>query len=539
MAWIRRREGWRSAALALGYWAALLLAFAASSETWYLPAGLRFTALWLSPMRRWPWLFAADVAALAALNLGGQRFDAWGAFALATLVPWWSHALAIRLLRKGDIYAAPESPGRMASTLAAMAFAAALNAGAQSSAAVLEGLVPALQWGDAFAQHWIGNDIGILVLAPLAFQFLPPRTPGETRGRMLLELFLTLLPAFGLLLASQAWDARIADYASVVGLAPMLWMAFRHGWRGAAWALASISLSLHLARYWIDLPAASEVLQLFVALVGSIALILGAAIGALRRVNAALIERNRQEKDVNARLAAQTAELRDLSQRLVRAREDEQRRLAHELHDELGQSVTALGARLGLFARTSDDPALLEAVQAQRELIQGIQASLREVLQGLRPALLDRFGLEAALREGPIQSLLSVASVQYELRLLGPVERLGPDAASAIYRICQEAATNCVRHANAKRFQAQIDVATAWGGSLEVHLRIEDDGNGFNPDAQDETRGGLRGIRDRVLALAGEHRCESGLLGTRHTVWFVDRQPRPDQVEERVPLRSS
>ena len=509
-----------------------MLAFAVSNDAWYLPAGLRFTALWLSPMRRWPWLFVADFAALVTLAIMDEQAEHWGALALSTVVPWWTHAFAIRVLRSGDIYAAPETPGRMASALAAMTFAALLNAGAQGSAAVLEGSTPALQWGEVAFHHWIGNLIGILVLAPLAFQFLPLRAPGVARGGMLLELSLSLLPAVGLLLASRAWNTHAADYASVVGLAPLFWMAFRHGWRGAAWALTAISACVQLARLWIDLPAAVEAMQLFVALVGSIALTLGAAIGALRRVNAALIERNRQEKDVNARLAAQAAELRDLSQRLVRAREDEQRRLAHELHDELGQSVTALGARLSLFARTHDDPALVEAVRAQRELIQGIQATLREVLQGLRPALLDRFGLEAALREGPIQSLCSVAGLRYELRLLGPLARLGSDASSAIYRICQEAATNCVRHANATRFEIKVDVAEAWGGSLEVHLRIEDDGNGFDPQRQDQTRGGLRGIRDRVLALSGEHRCETGLLGTRHSVWFVDRQPRAEIQRE-------
>jgi two-component system sensor histidine kinase UhpB len=151
--------------------------------------------------------------------------------------------------------------------------------------------------------------------------------------------------------------------------------------------------------------------------------------------------------------------------------------------------------------------------------------TLRDVLQGLRPALLDRFGLEAALREGPLQHLLADAGIDYVIEFSGPVTRLGVDAASAIYRIAQEAATNCVRHARATRFRIAVDIDPTFDGSLEVHLRIEDDGCGFDP-ARNEREGrgsGLRGIRDRVLALGGESGCETGPQGTRHTVWFVDR----------------
>lgn len=536
----RRRDLLQSMLLALAYWGAWLLAYPVSSESWYLPAGLRFTALWLAPARRWPWLFAADALALTSLHLERGQFEHWGAFALATVTAWWSHAIAIRVMRRGDIYAAPESPARMAATLGAMALAALLNAGVQCTSAVLDGSVPVLEWGDRWALRLIGNYTGILVVAPLAFQFVPARAGGAARRRMWAELALTLCIGFGLLLALRSWDAAIASYFSVIALAPMLFMAFRHGWQGAAWALAAISLGFQLARGSTSLPASPEAWQLFVALAGSVALVLGASTVSLRRVNAALLERNWQQKEINARLATQAATLRDLSQRLVRAREDEQRRLAHELHDELGQSVTALGTGISLMARGSDDPDMLDALQAQRELVHGIQASLREVLQGLRPALLDRFGLEAALREGPIRSLLDSAGVAYELRLSGPLASLGPDAASAAYRICQETATNCVRHARARRFDVQIDVAPVWGGDLEVHLRLQDDGIGFDRALlDDDSRGGLRGIRDRILALAGEHRCETGVLGTRHTVWFVDRQARSVEPGDPDALRSS
>jgi two-component system sensor histidine kinase UhpB len=184
--------------------------------------------------------------------------------------------------------------------------------------------------------------------------------------------------------------------------------------------------------------------------------------------------------------------------------------------------VTALGTRLGLIARKCDDPEVIAALHAQRELVQRIQESIREVLHALRPPVLDRFGLEAALREGPVERLLADAAVEYHPQFSGPIGSIGADVGSAIYRICQEAATNCVRHAQARSFRLQVDAAPAWGGGVEVHLRIEDDGVGMDAGALDRGNG-LRGIRDRVLALAGDYRCDSDAGGTRHLIWFIDR----------------
>jgi two-component system sensor histidine kinase UhpB len=274
-------------------------------------------------------------------------------------------------------------------------------------------------------------------------------------------------------------------------------------------------------RQLVELPVPVFAMQLQIAVAGAAALVIGAAIGSLRRLNSALIERNRRDKAAGVRLASQADALRELSRRLVRAREDEQRRLSHELHDELGQTVTALGTQLSLLMRTAIAPELLESLTAQRDLIQRMQEIIRDVLHGLRPAVLDRFGLETALREGPLQRLLAAADVAHRIELSGPVSLLGDDARSAVYRICQEAATNCVRHARARSFGVQLDVGRTLGGDLEVHLRVDDDGCGIGPDATEGN--GLKGIRDRVMALAGELRCGSGADGTRLTVWFVDR----------------
>jgi signal transduction histidine kinase len=513
---------WRSTpVLLLGYALAWASTYLVSDPVWYLPAGVRFAALWLSPARRWGWFAAAELVAGAALFAAGVLPGA-SAVVMATLVPCGAAALSIRMLRPRGVYAAPESPARMGSTLAAMLLAATLEAALRMVPA--DGAAPSPL---AALHALIGAYNGMLALAPVAFQLFQPSSQRQDRRRLLLDLGRIVLPLLALLALMLWWRTSASLYAGGLALLPMMLMAFRHGWRGAAWTLSLTSIALHAVWLQREPVLPEETLPLFVALLGSVALLLGSAIGSMLRANAALIERNRLDQAANLRLAAQTEALGDLSRRLVRAREDEQRRLAHELHDEVGQSVAALGTRLSLLLRRVDDPELVAALNAQRELVQRVQASIREVLQGLRPAVLDRFGLEAALREGPLRRMLADAGIEYEPSFSGPLERVGADTGSAVYRICQEAATNCVRHAQARAFRVRVDVAPAFGGDLEVHLRIGDDGRGFDPAAVETSLGGgLRGIRDRVMALAGDYSCESGPDGTRHLVWFVDRAAR-------------
>lgn len=518
-----RRDSARHALYAACYVLAWIGSALLSGAFWFLPAGLRFLALWLAPTRQWGWYAAADVGAILVLSRFGPGHAHWSGFVLATLLPWIVCALAVTSARPGRVYAAPESPARMGALIAAMVVVASVNAAVLAARDVIESRVTSGVWLTQAFDYLVRDYLGMLILVPIGLQLLPRNSQPADRA-MLRELGLVFLPLLLLFWLLLQLRTSAAMYAGVLALVPMMLLAFRQGWRGASWALALTGAGFFVVRVQNESPLPLEMLRLFLAVVGSVALLLGAAIESLRRVNIALIERNRHEQEAGARLALQTSDLRELSRRLVRAQEDEQRRLAHELHDELGQWVAALGTRLGLLARKAEDPELIGALNAQRELVQRIQESIREVLQGLRPAVLDRFGLAAALREGPIRRLVEAADLQFDCRLAGPVERVGPDTGSAIYRICQEAATNCVRHAQARNFHVQLDVAPAWADGVEVHLRIEDDGKGFDPARVEQSSGGrgLRGIRDRVMALAGEYRCESGPAGTRHLVWFVE-----------------
>ncbi len=194
--------------------------------------------------------------------------------------------------------------------------------------------------------------------------------------------------------------------------------------------------------------------------------------------------------------------------RLEAAKEEERRFLAHELHDELGQSLTALKLRLQLDGRA---PVLTphETAPQALALIDQLIARVRQISIDLRPPLLDEVGLGPALRfylEG--QAALSSVAIVLEFRDGTEGARLAPDLEIACFRVVQESITNALRHAAAHHIQVRI-VRDA----DHVSLAIRDDGRGFDPSSLATVdlaaHLGIVGMRERVRARAGGFRLTS------------------------------
>ena len=193
----------------------------------------------------------------------------------------------------------------------------------------------------------------------------------------------------------------------------------------------------------------------------------------------------------------------DAVRRVVAAQELERRRLARELHDETGQAIASilLGLR-GLEAM--EDPARAhEALAALRELAVGTLRDVRRLAVDLHPKTLDDFGLVSAL-ERLIETWEAGTGISVDLAAHLGSEELSGEAATALYRIVQEALANVVKHAAAQHVSILL---TRKNG--RVVAVIEDDGKGFDP-AQESAGSGIEGMRERVQLLDGRFRIESG-----------------------------
>jgi PAS domain S-box-containing protein len=214
--------------------------------------------------------------------------------------------------------------------------------------------------------------------------------------------------------------------------------------------------------------------------------------------------------------------LRALLRRLQQSQEDERRRVAREIHDELGQLLTGLKMDLRWLERKLSEPglplamnALLDRTVAASALNDQTMATVQKLAVELRPAALDQLGLAAALaqRTRQFQQRTGVACTLHSDELL---QTLPPAVTSEMYYICQEALTNVTRHAQAT--QVAVRLRAVDDG---VQLEIEDDGVGIDPAVLAAPRSlGLLGMRERALS------CDGSLAvaavaphGTCVTVW--------------------
>jgi len=218
------------------------------------------------------------------------------------------------------------------------------------------------------------------------------------------------------------------------------------------------------------------------------------------------------------------ADLQKLSARLVHVQEEEQRRIARELHDEVGQALGAVKVELAVARRkierlTGADDLLVDAQVSTESALR----SVRDLSHLLHPSVLDDLGLAAAL--GSLTSDFSKRhDIQMDFDYDGIEDRPSPEAERAVYRIVQEALSNIARHARASAGCVAVQVLP---GSIRVV--IEDNGVGFDP-AEAERPGrrrglGLLGIRERVSQLAGTVRIGSSPGGTRIDVELPQVRP--------------
>jgi PAS domain S-box-containing protein len=257
----------------------------------------------------------------------------------------------------------------------------------------------------------------------------------------------------------------------------------------------------------------------------------GQIIGA-STVGRDVTERKRIERELREseeRLREANEQLHVLSRRLFRIQEDERRHLARELHDQMGQTLTAaridLKAAQHLRKRTAIMRQLGETVAVLDQLLeQGRRLSLE-----MRPPLLDDLGLVPALRNYLDQHTLR-AGLRVKFFADPALDRVDLDIETACFRVAQEAVTNVVRHARAQTVSIEL-----YRAPEALHLIARDDGIGFDvATAQQGASLGLLGIRERIALVGGEFDCKSILGGGTEIHAFFPLRSRANDEASRL-----
>ena len=207
-------------------------------------------------------------------------------------------------------------------------------------------------------------------------------------------------------------------------------------------------------------------------------------------------------------LLRERAERKRLVDKVISSEEDERARIARELHDELGQTLTAL--RMSMTgAKAYGHHCIRHRAEVDEAIGEAID-QVRRMAWRLRPSILDDYGLESALRRH-VEEIAAISPCTFDIELVsepGLPERIASSVEVALYRIAQEAVTNVVRHANARHASL-----TLFRTRRLVRLLVEDDGAGFVvDDAAPGANGrglGLAGMVERASMVGGELAIES------------------------------
>jgi signal transduction histidine kinase len=197
-------------------------------------------------------------------------------------------------------------------------------------------------------------------------------------------------------------------------------------------------------------------------------------------------------------------ELRSLSSQLVHAQEQERRTISRELHDEVGQTLTGLGIELANLEHLRSGPPseFASHIADAKRLTTETLRTVRNMAMGLRPSMLDDSGIAPAVR-WQAQELSRRTGKPVELQIKGDFGRLGDEGRTCLYRVVQEALTNCARHAEATTIRIIMHAQNE-----AVSLSVQDDGVGFDT-ARARTGLGLIGIEERVKELGGSLAVDS------------------------------
>jgi two-component system sensor histidine kinase UhpB len=215
-------------------------------------------------------------------------------------------------------------------------------------------------------------------------------------------------------------------------------------------------------------------------------------------------------------------ENRELTQMIQSHIEEERRLIARELHDELGQSITAIRS-FGLIIQQQAPPGDVRVSEPARLLVETagrMYDAVHELIPRLRPFALDSFGLADAVGDLIVTCRTRHTGIGFVSHVPEDLPELEPALSTCAYRIIQEALNNAIRHATAK--QVTVEVKTADG---ELLVRVLDDGTGLEPDWDQRGHYGVRGMRERALALGG-------------SVTLSSRPGIGTEVSARLPLRS-
>ncbi|MGF1874054.1 signal transduction histidine-protein kinase/phosphatase UhpB [Photobacterium frigidiphilum] len=273
-------------------------------------------------------------------------------------------------------------------------------------------------------------------------------------------------------------------------LLPNIFMAYHYGWQGGVLATVMNSILLTTARQVSGSFTTDQELQIFITTQALVGLGLGIAISRQYLLAQKLQQANRD-------LADELASKQYLACQLVQVEENIRKSVARELHDEIGQNITAIQIQAMLVDRTTQELNTKNTAQTINTLAMRIHSTTKQLLTQLRPHILDELGLESALRQLAHEMKFAERQIDFKINIGIAPNKLDDITAVTLYRIVQELLNNVTKHSHA----TEVQLSLVPGDIFSLELR--DNGCGLPTNWRSKGLG-LKGIEERVSALGGD-----------------------------------
>jgi len=447
-----------------------------------LPQGLRLALMILLPRHYWPTLLISEGAGNLWLYHEGLQSQVLMLISpLVSLLPafyvqtYWHHFTLYwqRLL---------------------------MLLGAVAANSVLQMLVPGLWLTDPLSQSLLAGFTGGILLTPfiyLLYEYIKqqhlqnllaqeiPDPPLRTSMLIWCSLFFALALCLQISLAPE-----VERLLLILVFLPNVVMAYAFGWQGGVLAAVLGSMMITATRQMSGAFHDLLELELFLSTQALLGIGLGIAISRQQQL-ASHLKRYHQQLELELHTRRQLAE------RLVHTEEEVRKAIARELHDEIGQNITAIQIQAMLVDRSPYGTATHNAAQQIGQLSQRIHHSTRQLLRQLRPPVLDEMALDKALYHLANEFAFAEQGIDFQLdyQLCQPPE--DDTLIFTLYRLAQELLNNINKHAQASQVRIRLTQQQQW-----LVLEVSDNGIGADQPLQEGF--GLRGSKERVHALGGE-----------------------------------
>lgn len=288
---------------------------------------------------------------------------------------------------------------------------------------------------------------------------------------------------------------------------PIILLAFRYGWQGALLGTLLNSCALIAARSGVSQLEVTDLL-LSISAQSLTGILLGMAV--------------QRQRDLNHQLRSELTRNKHLAKQLVQTEESVRKDIARELHDEIGQNITAIRTQASIIKRVNNPDLSIGCADTIESLSLNVYDTTKGLLTRLRPKTLDDLDVISAIQQMVREMEFEQLGIEVEFTVDNVSQRMLSDMMEVtLFRLCQEALNNILKYAQAKQVRIELVI------DATITLKVADDGIGF--PLQDSQKGfGLKGMKERVQALGGQFEIRSVVHG--------DETQRGTEIDARLPL---